>query len=263
MDSPQTSLTTEQHRHWDEDGFFFLRGYVDQPAVDEMRDTIVQLARMDRAGGDISPSYVQWEQAIADPDAPAEDQVSKLFRVHRGHTVFNEFCRRPDLLDMVGDLLAPELDCFLSQFIFKLPGAIGQPWHQDAFYFPFSTSPQVGVWIAVTEATEDNGPLWVVPGSHRGPVHEVMLDERPEANFGYVEIVEHDTTGAIPVLMQPGDALVFHSNLVHRSTDNESDRERAAMVFHYAIGGTDDHSEERFGFVPPNIDWMPVRRVGE
>ena len=61
--------------------------------------------------------------------------------------------------------------------------------------------------------------------------------------------------------MAPGEMLVFHSHLVHRSTDNGSDRERAAMVFHYAIGGTEDLSEERWGFTPPNVDWMPVRRA--
>ncbi len=254
-------LSQAQRDDWDEQGFFFLRGFVDPETLQAMRDCVVGLARADRSGSDISPTYIQWEQAIADPEAAPEDQVSKVFRVHRDHDVFNEFCQRPDLLDLVGELLQPELDCFLSQFIFKLPGALGQPWHQDAFYFPFSTSPQVGIWIAVTEATEDNGPLWVLPGSHRDEVHEVIPDPRPHANFGYFEIVDQDTTGAIPVLMEPGDTLVFHSPLLHRSTDNESDRARAAMVFHYAIGGTEDQSEEQWGFTPPNIDWMPVRRV--
>jgi phytanoyl-CoA hydroxylase len=57
--------------------------------------------------------------------------------------------------------------CFFSQFIFKNPGAWGQPWHQDACYFPFTPSrPVVGIWLAVTEATPDNGCLHVLPGSH-------------------------------------------------------------------------------------------------
>jgi hypothetical protein len=49
---------------------------------------------------------------------------------------------------------------------------------------------------------------------------------------------------------------------MHRSTDNDSDGKRAAMVYHYGEAGTVDHSEEKFGIVPPNIDWMPVRRSG-
>ena len=45
--------------------------------------------------------------------------------------MFEAFSRRDDVLDRLTDLIGPELDCFLSQFIFKNPGAWGQPWHQD------------------------------------------------------------------------------------------------------------------------------------
>jgi ectoine hydroxylase-related dioxygenase (phytanoyl-CoA dioxygenase family) len=116
------------------------------------------------------------------------------------------------------------------------------------------------VWLAVTESAADNGPLWVLPGSHREPVHEVVPDTREHANFAYVEIVDHDMHGEIPVLMQPGDLLLFHSHLMHRSTDNSSDRRRAAMVYHYGMADTVDNSEQEWGFSPENVDWMPVRR---
>jgi ectoine hydroxylase-related dioxygenase (phytanoyl-CoA dioxygenase family) len=98
----------------------------------------------------------------------------------------------------------------------------------------------VGVWLAVTEATLENGCLHVVPGSHREPVHEHVPDRRPGANYGYVEIVDHDMGAAEPVLMDPGDLLLFDSHLMHRSTDNESTGRRGAMVFHYAATGTVD-----------------------
>jgi ectoine hydroxylase-related dioxygenase (phytanoyl-CoA dioxygenase family) len=87
-------------------------------------------------------------------------------------------------------------------------------------------------------------------------------DRRPHASYGYVEIVDHDFAGEVPVLMQPGDLLVFHSHLMHRSTDNDSPTPRYAMVYHLAEGGTIDQSEERWGFTPPNTDWLPVRRAG-
>ncbi len=120
-------------------------------------------------------------------------------------------------------LIAPDVDVFLSQFIFKTPGAWGQPWHQDSFYFPFEPArPVVGVWLAVTEATLVNGCLHVLPGSQTEPVHTHVPDRRPGANYGYFEIVDHDMHGAEPVLMDPGDLLVFDSHLMHRSTDNES-----------------------------------------
>jgi len=119
------------------------------------------------------------------------------------------------------------------------------------------------VWLAITDARIDNGPLWVLEGSHREPVHAVVPDQREHANVGYVEIVDHDTSTEQPLLMKAGDLLVFHDHLFHRSTDNESDDLRAAMVYHFASAATVDQSQEKLGFVPPNIDWMPVRRGGE
>jgi phytanoyl-CoA hydroxylase len=151
------------------------------------------------------------------------------------------------------------IDCFLSQFIFKSPGAWGQPCHQDSFYFPFTPArPVVGAWLAATDAKIDNGPLYVVPGSQREPVHEHIPDRRPNANLGYYEIVDYDLSGAVMVDMEPGDLLLFDSHLMHFSTDNTSNRRRAAMVWHFAAAGTVDHTVETRGY--SINDWMPVRR---
>jgi hypothetical protein len=103
----------------------------------------------------------------------------------------------------------------------------------------------------------------VLPGSHAEPVHEHVPDRRPGANYGYVEIVDHDTGRAEPVLMAPGDLLVFDSHLMHRSTDNESDGIRAAMVFHFACAGTRDLTERATGRPSSVNDWVAVVRDGE
>ena len=121
----------------------------------------------------------------------------------------------------------PDIDCFQSQFIFKNPGVIGQPWHQDSYYFRFDRQPQVGVWLALSEATLENGCLWVVPGSHaKREIFEHIPDRRPAANRGYQEIVNQDVARQVPALMQPGDVLFFDSYLMHH-VDRQR-RERAA-----------------------------------
>jgi len=180
-----------------------------------------------------------------------------VFKLHRD-TVFAEFAHSAEVVDPVSELITPDIDVFLSQFIFKTPGAWGQPWHQDSFYFPFEPArPVVGVWLAVSAATLTNGCLHVLPGSHTEPVHTHVPDRRPGANYGYFEIVDHDMAASEPVLMDPGDLLVFDSHLMHCSTDNESDGIRAAMVYHYAAAGTIDHTDEYF---PTINDWVPARR---
>jgi ectoine hydroxylase-related dioxygenase (phytanoyl-CoA dioxygenase family) len=233
-------LTREQRAQYDEQGFVRLRGFIGPEVCERMLERVVALARAHAGGDRDAPGLVLPEANLAGSGGNPEDLVSKIFRLHRDG-VFAAFAADPRVTESLVDLIGPRLDCFLSQFIFKNPGAWGQPWHQDSFYFAFEPArPIVGAWLAVTEATLENGCLHVLPGSHREPVHEHVPDRRPNANLGYVEIVDHDMAAAEPVLMDPGDLLLFDSHLMHRSTDNESTGIRAAMVFHYAATGTVD-----------------------
>lgn len=254
-------LTSDQRAQWERQGFFVVEQFAASETCEQMFQSIYELVRRADAAQDIRPSYVVPEKALASAERP-EDRVSKVFRVHRQVPVFNEFVCQARLVELLGGILGADVDCFLSQFIFKLPGALGQPWHQDAFYFPFDRSPQVGAWLALTQTTAENGPLWVLPGSHTEPLHDAVEDTREHANMAYVEIVDHDTSAAVPVLLNPGDLILFHSHLFHKSSDNTADFMRAAMVYHFGAGGTVDGSEEKWGFRPPNVDWMPIRRDG-
>jgi phytanoyl-CoA hydroxylase len=278
-----TALHADQLALWEQDGYLKLDRFADAPTCARMHDHVVDLCRRAAAGEGIGDSLVDPERNEWAGATEAEDRVSKVFILHTGDPVFSAFARDPALLDVVGALLGPDVDCFLSQFIFKNPGAIGQPWHQDSLYFPFEPDHQVGIWLAVTEATATNGPLSVLPGSHREPVHEHVPDQRPEANLGYTEIVDMDFTGAEQVLMDAGDVLVFDSHLMHRSTDNVSDGRRAAMVYHYASAGTIDNTYARLreqrdamGQMPDDVQtaaesgeqdspyfWVPVLRGGQ
>ncbi len=245
---------------YEQDGFVVAREAVSPADAEALLTAAIALARAGAAAALGPPTFVTPEQNLAHIDAPEpEDGVSKIFRVHQ-RAPFDDIAKRPALLDAVAAILdTQDVDCFLSQFIFKNPGAWGQPCHQDSFYFPFVPArPVVGVWIAATEASLDNGCLYVVPGSHREPVHEHIPDQRENANVGYMEIVDYELENAIAVEMQPGDVLLFDSHLMHFSRDNTSDRRRAAMVYHYASAGTVDHTVEQRGYTIN--DWVPVRR---
>jgi ectoine hydroxylase-related dioxygenase (phytanoyl-CoA dioxygenase family) len=263
---------------FERDGFVVLRAFAPE-VCDAMLARVVTLARRAAAGEDIAPAFVMPESNLRGAAGAPEELVSKIFRLHRDQ-VFRDFASRADLVEHVRALLGTDdVDCFLSQFIFKNPGAWGQPCHQDSWYFPFdppqersggppaegvptergrdpSRCPVVGAWLAVTEATLENGCLHVVAGSHHEPVHDHVDDRRPHANYGYVEIVDHDLSAAAPVLLQPGDLLLFDSHLMHYSTDNVSGGVRAAMVYHYARRGTHDRTEELRGYTIN--DWMPI-----
>lgn len=245
------------------DGFFRVDGFAPEAAGRAMLDDVVDIVRRHARGDSTDHVVVLPEAQPGFTGSQPEDVISKVFRLHR-RPAFASFLRSDGLLPILTGLLGTgDVDCFLSQLIFKNPGAWGQPWHQDSFYFPFEPArPIVGLWLAVTEATLANGCLHVLPGSHREPVHEHIPDRRPGANYGYVEIVDHDMDGQVPVLMAPGDLLVFDSHLMHRSTDNTSSGIRAAMVFHVAAAGTIDGTERVRGYKSPVNDWVPLVRNG-
>jgi ectoine hydroxylase-related dioxygenase (phytanoyl-CoA dioxygenase family) len=257
-------ITADQRASYEERGFVRIPAFASRDTCAAMLERVTGIVRdkslAESLAVKVLPESNTADRTNADADVRPEDGVSKVFKLHRDG-VFAEFAHSAAVVDAAADLIEPDIDVFLSQFIFKTPGAWGQPWHQDSFYFPFEPArPIVGVWLAVTQATLTNGCLHVLPGSQREPVHTHVPDRRPGANYGYFEIVDHDMAASEPVLMDPGDLLIFDSHLMHRSTDNESDGIRAAMVYHYAAAGTVDHTE---AFFPTINDWVPARRHGQ
>ncbi|NKB98855.1 MAG: phytanoyl-CoA dioxygenase family protein [Pseudomonadales bacterium] len=244
-------------------GFQLFPGFAETSLTNAIREDVTMIARAAAAGSDVSPALVMPENQGLEGRSP-EDVVSKIFRLHR-RPIFLEFIKDPRVVDIVVSAIGQNVDCFLSQFIFKNPRARGQPWHQDSYYFPFEPlRPIVGLWLAITEATLENGCLHILPGSQTEDLKKHIPDRRVDANNGYVEIVDHDMSESQPCLLQPGDLMVFDSHLMHKSTDNFSDDVRAAMVWHFALAGTKDPGVVRNGkrLPSPVNDWMPYLRDG-
>lgn len=261
-------ITQVQREAWDRDGYFFLRGAIDPAVAAAVETEVIDRIRADPpAAHPGEQTYLSGENYLIYPETEPspgavnpEDLVSKVFNCH-AEGLSRELAGRAEIADLVASLLGPEVDCFQSQFIFKNPGVIGQPWHQDSYYFKFDKQPQVGVWVALSRATLENGCLWVAPGSHRsGEIFEHIPDRRPAANRGYQEIVGQDTSGKVPAAMEPGDVLFFHSYLMHMSTDNVADYRRSAMVYHYGRAGTRPVTPEAALILSRVNRWIPVRR---
>lgn len=257
-------LSPENAESWAKRGFFILRGLVPADECAAMSSAVINMfSRAETDGQSFNGHHLGTDGVLAVEEAarveaggPADQRMSKLFNIHR-RSPFRDFASHPDLLRTLHALLGPDVSCFNSQYIFKNPGVWGQPWHQDSLYYLFDQMPQVGVWLATTRATVENGCLFVAPGSHLEPIHKVVPDARPGSNYGYMEIVDYDFEESVPVLMEPGDVLVFHSFLMHKSNDNTSNERRSALVYHYARSAT-----EVMGPKSPTIDFMPVLKDG-
>lgn len=118
---------------------------------------------------------------------------------------------------------------YWEQAVAKPPHAHTElPWHQDNGYTPLVPEEYVTCWLALDDATIDNGCIWVIPGSHR-------FGTRPHHGGAGPFRVGHDGTpeDGIAVPVSRGDVLVFSSLVMHRSGPNTTDRHRRAWIIQY------------------------------
>jgi ectoine hydroxylase-related dioxygenase (phytanoyl-CoA dioxygenase family) len=146
-------LTKEQRAEYEDAGFVRLNGFSSPEVCAAMLARVVDVSRA-HAEGDRSTGWLLPEANLAGTEGNPEDLVSKIFRLHRD-PVFHEWITSEPVTSIAASIVGPNVDCFLSQFIFKNPGAWGQPWHQDSHYFFFGPEnggrPIVGLWVAVTK----------------------------------------------------------------------------------------------------------------
>lgn len=124
--------------------------------------------------------------------------------------------------------------CMQSMLFLKPPGFPGQAWHQDERFIPTRDRSLIAAWIALDDATEANGCLRVVPGSHRsGRIWPTASHSEPDEFDPSDEAQGVDDGSEILVEMKAGDVLFFNGYLLHRSKMNRSVTTRRALVNHY------------------------------
>jgi ectoine hydroxylase len=169
---------------------------------------------------------------------------------HPGDGVYGMFARCERIVRSCEKLLADEVYHYHSKMILKDAKVGGAwAWHQDYGYWyqngvlePRLTS----VFIAVDPSTKANGCLQVIQNSHHaGRINHVLTGDQAGADKERVEemLRRPDRFPLVYVEMDPGDALFFHSNLLHRSDQNTSDNPRWSMICCYNAKSNDPYKD--------------------
>ncbi|MDX2109181.1 MAG: phytanoyl-CoA dioxygenase family protein [Verrucomicrobiota bacterium] len=160
-----------------------------------------------------------------------ELQVRKFMWFEKEAPIFQEILR-PDspMQTIVADLISDSPLLYQSLALIK-PPKIGstKPWHQDNAYFSVKPLESIcGVWIAIDEATVQNGCMHMLRGQHKvGPlVHEHKRDCE-------INVRKLDLGTLHPVPLKPGSALFFNGMIPHETPPNRSDYRRRALQFHF------------------------------
>lgn len=239
------TITSEQRRRLDEDGFFVLDNVFASPEMDEVAQRIESLQRRHeeqlRAQGGT--------QGIS-----RADEITFTSHLAEQDESIRAFCARPEFVAITTQILGPDIDLYWNQSVFKQPeGTKEFPWHQDDGYTAVEPSPYLTLWLALNDATPENGCISVLPGSHtRGVV------PHHSSPIGLVCYSNDAPDQGVRVPVPAGSMAVFWSRTFHKSGPNTSIGPRKAYVIQYSHAGLRDAAT---GEILP--DKIPVARGGQ
>ncbi len=227
-------LTPEERISWDENGYFIRYDVFTK----EENDFLAQIAD-DIATGKrpFRAQNVHQNAMVRDgkTEASGPNAMHAIHHINHYSPEFLERTRDPRLTDPVVDLIGPNILGLNNLYIWKPPKiGLGFPWHQDKWYFnrQYITTKTVGTWTAIDTADIENGCLYVIPGSHKKGVHEHVELEGSQQNEFKLALGARDEDG-VAVEVPPGTVVFFNNELLHKSTDNYSERFRRCNVAHY------------------------------
>jgi ectoine hydroxylase len=229
MNMNDKPLSTTQLEQFHRDGFIILRGLFDAEEIELLgraakEDRVLDqnsFGRDDGSGGNIRLSL--W----SDP----------------GDNLYGMFARCRRIVAAMEQILGGRVGHYHSKMIMKDAKVGGAwEWHQDYGYWydiGYLSPDLASVMIAVDKATKENGCLQVIKGSHRlGRINHTATGQQAGADLARVgEVLEK--LELVYCNMDPGDAVFFHSNTLHRSDQNRSEKPRWAMISCFSLIGND------------------------
>lgn len=248
-----TLLNSNDVRQFESDGYVVVRDLLSQHESELLRqiaraDREVESARSSRADGEGGSVDLVVRNDLADD------------------TIYGAIvCARP-LVTAMETLLDDEVYHYHHKMILKEPRVGGAwTWHQDYGYwynngclFPDMAS----CMIAVDQATKENGCLQVLRGSHRmGRVDHLQRGDQTGADMERVSAAI-ERLDVVHVELDPGAAVIFHGNTLHRSDQNRSDRPRWAFICCYNTKHNDPYKESKHPRYSP-LQRREAERISE
>lgn len=219
-------LSAEQKAFYDENGYLLIRDAVTPAQLSRLRDITYRLI-------DGSRKVVESDD-VYDLDRGHTAETPRLTRVklpHKRDPYFWELIRNSRMTEVLTDLLGPDTNLLTSKLNTKAPGGgRAVEWHQDWAFYPATNDSLLAFGLMLEDVDAENGPLMVVPGTHRGPV----LSHQANGYFaGAVDpadpLFERDK--AITLTGKAGDMTVHHVRTLHGSAPNMSNRNRLILFY--------------------------------
>ena len=169
------------------------------------------------------------------PDHAAEaPRVRRVKDPHVRHPVYAAAMRNENLIAILEGLIGPGVRFDHSKLNIKpVSGGAAVEWHQDWAFYPHTNDDILAVGVLLEDCFEENGPLQVIPGSHKGPVYNhhsngVFVGACDPGDLG------EQTGQAVALTGRAGSCTFHHVRALHASSENRGTRERRLLLFSYA-----------------------------
>ncbi len=240
------TLTQEQLTTYRKDGYLLLKNLFNQKEISKLKEAALADRELDKR------SYGR---------ADGEGGTVRLsIWNHPGNNIYGMFSRSERIVNVAEALLEGEVYHYHSKMILKDAKVGGAwAWHQDYGYWynfgllePLLTS----VTIAVDKASKENGCLQVLKGSHdMGRVNHALTGDQAGADMERVNIAK-ERFPLVYCEMEPGDAMFFDCNILHRSDQNRSEHSRWSLICCYNAARNNPYKEGQ------HASYSPLAKVG-
>lgn len=228
------ALTSEQKAFFENQGYLPYSRILSDQELQSLRQRSADIAEGRQTH--LPPRFIQLEKAFqggTTEHAPRLDQVRKMTQLCYFDELFQAIARKPAIVDVIAELIgSANIKLYTDQLMMKprFHGTVTD-WHQDSTAWPFFI-PQdhVSCWIALDDATVDNGCMTVIPGSHRwGPIAREYRDKF---------LADPELPAPVAVEVKAGACMFHHGLNWHRTGANTTPNRRRGLALHYISAET-------------------------
>jgi ectoine hydroxylase-related dioxygenase (phytanoyl-CoA dioxygenase family) len=230
-------LTDEQIETFHTQGFLIY----EPPVVDaeELAELNAALQRVLDGKSDAQP------EANRNLLGASERIVTQVVNIFEAEPAFRQHLYNPNIVPLIAQLTDCDTVRVWHDQIQVKPPFIGGPtgWHQDHPYWPIiEPSDLISAWMALEDATIENGCMWMVPGSHKwGPINGGTIGQKEDEltpNPNPEWLPEHAKVEIVPIEVPAGHVALHHCLTWHGAPPNKSAKNRPAIAVHYMPGYT-------------------------
>ena len=248
-------LAPEQVERFRTDGYLRFGRVLDEEQVERLRATLDRvIAEEESAGnGPERPPEFAYGHDKGRERTGGGRAIHQFINMWKVAPEYREVAHSPTITGAIRDLMGAErVRLWHDQVISKPPGDNKHfACHHDFYFWPLDRPTMITCWLALDDATVENGCMHVIPGSHRDPRFQpVGCDLSPDIHLSpaplgpgapgslYHEVRAWMPDRAVPVELKAGECMFHHCLNYHMTPENRTDRQRRALVLIYMPDGT-------------------------